>query len=77
MTIARQSAPLARGSVQIEDFAAVAGRDERLCVVTTMRADASMQGSVVNAGVLAHPLSGRAEGRAAVLVRPRRVYSNG
>jgi PPOX class probable F420-dependent enzyme len=45
--------------VKIDEFAAVAGRDEGLCVVTTLRADGSMQASVVNVGVLAHPLRGQ------------------
>lgn len=43
----------------LDEFAALAGRDEGLCVVTTLRADASIQASVVNVGVLAHPVSGQ------------------
>ena len=45
--------------MKIDEFAAVAGRDEGLCVVATLRAEASIQASVVNVGVLAHPLSGQ------------------
>jgi PPOX class probable F420-dependent enzyme len=39
------------------DFAAVARRDRGLCVVSTLRADGTIQSSVVNAGVLAHPVT--------------------
>jgi PPOX class probable F420-dependent enzyme len=45
--------------VNIDDFAALARRDDGLCVVTTPRSDASMQASVVNVGLLAHPLTGQ------------------
>ncbi|MGH9057190.1 MAG: TIGR03618 family F420-dependent PPOX class oxidoreductase [Acidimicrobiales bacterium] len=44
------------------DLAAVeriATADHHLAVVSTSRADGSIQSSVVNAGVLAHPLSGQ------------------
>lgn len=41
----------------LDDFAAIAGRSRGLCVVSTMRADGTIQASVVNAGVLAHPSS--------------------
>lgn len=41
------------------DDAIELGRRERfLAVVSTLRADATIQSSLVNAGVLAHPLSG-------------------
>jgi PPOX class probable F420-dependent enzyme len=43
------------------DLRAVRGlvaRERGLAVVTTLRADGSMQASVVNAGVVAHPLTG-------------------
>jgi PPOX class probable F420-dependent enzyme len=39
-------------------FADVASADQGLVVFTTLRPDGSAQSSVVNAGVLAHPLSG-------------------
>ena len=38
----------------------LAGRDQGLAVVVTQRADGSPQTSIVNAGVLAHPVSGDA-----------------
>jgi PPOX class probable F420-dependent enzyme len=41
------------------DEAAALGRGEQgLAVVATLRADATIQSSLVNAGVLAHPVSG-------------------
>lgn len=42
----------------IADFAALVPADHGLCVVSTLRADHTIQSSVVNAGVLAHPVSG-------------------
>ena len=36
-------------------FRELVGRDHGLCVVSTLRADATIQSSVVNAGVLDHP----------------------
>ncbi len=42
----------------LDDFAKVAAGDQGLVVVTTTRADGSVQASVVNAGVLVHPRSG-------------------
>jgi PPOX class probable F420-dependent enzyme len=39
-------------------FAALVGGDHGLCVVSTLRADATIQSSLVNAGVLAHPVTG-------------------
>jgi PPOX class probable F420-dependent enzyme len=42
----------------IADFASLVLRDHGLSVVSTLRADATIQSSVVNAGVLTHPLSG-------------------
>ena len=38
-------------------FRELVGRDHGLCVVSTLRADATIQSSVVNAGVLDHPRS--------------------
>ena len=42
----------------LSDFTRIAGEDHGLVVVTTTRDDASIQASVVNAGVLEHPVSG-------------------
>jgi PPOX class probable F420-dependent enzyme len=42
----------------LADFAALAGRDHGLCVVSTLRAAGTIQSSVVNAGVLSHPVTG-------------------
>jgi PPOX class probable F420-dependent enzyme len=39
-------------------FAALVPLDHGLCVVSTLRRDGSVQGTVVNAGVLPHPLTG-------------------
>lgn len=43
----------------IGDFTRLVSRDHGLCVVSTLRADGTIQASVVNAGVLPHPLSER------------------
>jgi len=42
----------------LHDFARLVGRDHGLCVVSTLRPDSTIQSSVVNAGVLAHPVTG-------------------
>jgi PPOX class probable F420-dependent enzyme len=42
----------------LTDFAAIGAQDNGLCVVSTLRADATIQASVVNAGVYEHPVSG-------------------
>jgi PPOX class probable F420-dependent enzyme len=42
----------------ITDFAALVPLDNGLCVVSTMRRDSTIQSTVVNAGVLDHPVSG-------------------
>jgi PPOX class probable F420-dependent enzyme len=39
-------------------FAALVALDHGLCVLSTLRRDGSVQASVVNAGVLPHPLTG-------------------
>jgi PPOX class probable F420-dependent enzyme len=39
-------------------FARLAALDHGLCVVSTLRADGTIQSSVVNAGVLDHPVTG-------------------
>jgi PPOX class probable F420-dependent enzyme len=41
----------------LADFAALIPGDHGLCVVSTVRADHTIQSSVVNAGVLAHPVT--------------------
>ena len=41
------------------DFARLVARDHGLCVVSTLRGDGTIQASVVNAGVLDHPVTGR------------------
>ena len=42
----------------VDDFAALVPGDHGLCVVSTLRAAGTIQSSVVNAGVLAHPVTG-------------------
>jgi PPOX class probable F420-dependent enzyme len=42
--------------VDLSAFAEVAASDHGLCVVGTLRADGTIQASVVNAGVLEHPV---------------------
>jgi PPOX class probable F420-dependent enzyme len=42
----------------LDDVQALGGRDHHLAVVSTARADGTVQASVVNAGVLPHPISG-------------------
>ncbi len=43
----------------LDDVAALAAAEHGLAVVSTVRADATVQTSVVNAGVLPHPATGR------------------
>lgn len=43
----------------LEDAAALAAQEHGLVVVSTVRADGTVQSSVVNAGVLPHPATGR------------------
>jgi PPOX class probable F420-dependent enzyme len=43
----------------LEQAAALATADQGLAVVATLRADDTIQASLVNAGVLAHPASGQ------------------
>jgi PPOX class probable F420-dependent enzyme len=43
----------------LTDFADLVAGEHGLCVVSTARADGSVQSSVVNAGVLEHPVTGR------------------
>ena len=44
----------------LAQFSTLSLRDHGLVVVTTVRADATMQASVVNAGVIDHPRTGEA-----------------
>jgi hypothetical protein len=44
----------------LAQFSALALRENGLVVVTTLRGDGSMQASVVNAGVIEHPVTGAA-----------------
>ena len=43
----------------LTDFVRVAATDHNFCVVTTARGDGTIQASVVTAGVMAHPASGK------------------
>ena len=64
----------------LEAFARLVPLDHGLVVVSTARADGTIQSSVVNAGVLDHPVTNRPvrvmanERRVAVLVEPERIY---
>ena len=42
----------------LQDVLDIGSRDRFLAVVSTVRADGSVQSSVVNAGVLTHPIGG-------------------
>ncbi|MEV0293662.1 TIGR03618 family F420-dependent PPOX class oxidoreductase [Nocardia sp. NPDC050710] len=42
----------------LADFARLIAGDHGLCVVSTLRADGTIQSSLVNAGVLQHPATG-------------------
>jgi PPOX class probable F420-dependent enzyme len=42
----------------LSKFAGIVPLDNGLCVISTIRRDGSVQSSVVNAGVLPHPVSG-------------------
>src|SRR5262245_59897478 len=44
--------------VSLEEFAALGRKEQGLAVVSTIRADGSVQSSLVNAGVMAHPITG-------------------
>jgi PPOX class probable F420-dependent enzyme len=43
---------------RLEDFARLVPGDHGLCVVSTLRPDGTIHSSVVNAGVLPHPVTG-------------------
>jgi len=56
----------------LADFARLVSRDHGLCVVSTLRAADTIQSSVVNAGVLKHPVTGaQVVGFTTRAVRPR------
>jgi PPOX class probable F420-dependent enzyme len=59
----------------LSGFAELVGGDNGLCVVSTVRDDGTVQASVVNAGVLAHPRTG-AEAVAFVAVGGARKLHN-
>jgi PPOX class probable F420-dependent enzyme len=42
----------------LADVAELAGREQYLAVVSTLRADLTIQASLVNAGLMAHPVTG-------------------
>jgi PPOX class probable F420-dependent enzyme len=42
----------------ISAFAALVSQDHGLCILSTLRRDGSIQASLVNAGVMVHPLTG-------------------
>jgi len=57
----QRRSPYVRESVlmtTLNNFAAIAGPELGLVIVSTRRADGSIQASLVNAGVLPHPLTG-------------------
>lgn len=45
-------------TLSLTDAAALAAADQGLAVVATLRADSTIQSTLVNAGVLPHPLTG-------------------
>jgi len=58
----------------LAEFARLVALDHGLCVVSTLRADSTIQSSVVNAGVLSHPLTGRPV--VGLVARGRRKVAN-
>lgn len=45
--------------MDVAEFGALAAEEQGLVVISTVRADGSIQSSVVNAGVMAHPVTGQ------------------
>lgn len=43
--------------VNLDDFATMSGQEQGLVIISTARADGSVQASLVNAGVIAHPVT--------------------
>jgi PPOX class probable F420-dependent enzyme len=54
----RAAADGGAGMATLDRFAVLAAKERGLVVVSTLRADGTIQSSLVNAGVLAHPLTG-------------------
>jgi PPOX class probable F420-dependent enzyme len=54
----RAEAVIRSVTTTVAQFAALAGKEQGLVVVSTLRADGTIQASLVNAGLLAHPLTG-------------------
>ena len=44
----------------LDDISALARKEQGLAVISTVRADGSVQSSLVNAGVMRHPITGEA-----------------
>jgi PPOX class probable F420-dependent enzyme len=42
----------------LDDVAELAGREQYLAMISTLRADLTVQSSLVNAGLMAHPVTG-------------------
>ena len=55
-------------------FAELLSRDHGLCVVSTLRRDGSIQASLVNAGVMPHPLTGEQVVALVAVGRARKLY---
>ena len=49
-----------RSTITLDEAAALASGESGLCVVSTVRANGTVQASLVNAGVLTHPSTGEA-----------------
>jgi PPOX class probable F420-dependent enzyme len=54
----RTEAVIRSVTATVAQFAVLAGKEQGLVVVSTLRADGTIQASLVNAGLLAHPLTG-------------------
>ena len=61
----------------ITDFARLVPREHGLCVVSTLRPDGTIQSSVVNAGVLDHPIQRCALAGSNLACLPSALYSWG
>jgi PPOX class probable F420-dependent enzyme len=59
----------------LQAFTRISGTDHGLVVISTMRGDRTVQSSLVNAGVLDHPLNGRAIVGAVVRGDSRKVLN--
>jgi len=60
---------------ELADFERIARADHGLCVVATTRDDGTVQASVVNAGVLAHPVSGAQVVALVAVGRSRKLHN--